>query len=118
MSYYNYSPERIYRKDFFGNSAETTSSMVPNIIAGSTIPNIIGSVSNSVKETKPEEKPSGWNPGVRDKALIVVGTIGIPFAIAIGEKSNEEGYKDGTGFWVVIGLLFIILGVLGGYGYF
>ena len=116
MSYYNYSPERISRKDFFGNPDETTSSMVPNIIAGSTIPNIIGSVSNSVKETQPEEKPSGWNPGARDKALIVVGTIFIPIALAIGKKPKKEGFEGATWFWVVIFLLFIMFGVLGGYG--
>ena len=65
MSYYNYSPERISRKDFFGNPDETTSSMVPNIIAGSdeTMGVIFNSTPNDIpSSTMPNNTTSSTMP--------------------------------------------------------
>ena len=65
MSYYNYSPVKISRKELFGNPDETTSSMVPNIIAGSdeTMGVIFNSTPNDIpSSTMPNNTTSSMMP--------------------------------------------------------
>ena len=73
MSYYNYSPVKISRKELFGNPDETTSSMVPNIIAGSdeTMGVIFNSTPNDIpSSTMPNNTTSSMMPNITTSSMM------------------------------------------------